>query len=140
MSQNLKDAVKGKKPDRCLVEPDRDENGKVYISERYLKELCEANGQYETPALNNTLYLHYKGFSKIENLEGYENLTSLWLECNGLLKIEGLDHHYSLKMLFLHQNLLTKIENIQHLHNLVTINLSNNQIKVIENLKGMDSL
>ena len=107
MSQKLKDTIQGKKLDRVNVEPDRDENGKIYISERYLLELCQANGQYETPALNNTLYLHYKGFTKIENLEAYENLTSLWLECNGLSKIEGLDHHYKLKMLFLHQNTIT---------------------------------
>ena len=37
------------------------ENGNNIITERYLKELCEENGQYVTPHLNDTLYLHYKG-------------------------------------------------------------------------------
>lgn len=40
---------------------DKDENGNNIITERYLKELCEENGQYVTPHLNDTLYLHYKG-------------------------------------------------------------------------------
>jgi len=38
-----------------------DENGFNKITERYLKELCEENGQFATPHLNDTLYLHYKG-------------------------------------------------------------------------------
>jgi hypothetical protein len=40
---------------------DTDENGFNKITERYLKELCEENGQFATPHLNDTLYLHYKG-------------------------------------------------------------------------------
>ena len=50
---------------------EKDENGKNVITERYLRELCEENGQYATPALNDALYLHYKGFRTIENLEAY---------------------------------------------------------------------
>ena len=81
---------------------DRNEDGKPYLTERYLKELCEKNGQYVNPILNDTLYLHYKGFTKIENLDSYTNLKSLWLESNGIRKIEGLDNLPKLRMIYLH--------------------------------------
>ena len=38
-----------------------DENEMNYVTERYLRDLCEENGQFLTPHLNDTLYLHYKG-------------------------------------------------------------------------------
>jgi hypothetical protein len=41
---------------------DKDEDGHNILTERYLRDLCEENGQFSTPALNDTLYLHYKGF------------------------------------------------------------------------------
>ena len=47
------------KPRKAVM--DTDENGFNKITERYLKELCEENGQFATPHLNDTLYLHYKG-------------------------------------------------------------------------------
>ena len=40
---------------------DTDENGNNVITEKFLRELCAENMQYETPHLNDTLYLHYKG-------------------------------------------------------------------------------
>ena len=74
-----------------VIEMDKDEDGHNIITSRYLKELCEENGQYATPSLNDTLYLHYKGFQRIENLELYSNIKSIWLECNGITKIENLE-------------------------------------------------
>jgi len=85
-------STSNKKELKSLVEMDKDEDGRSYITERYLKELCERNGQYVNPILNDTLYLHYKGFTKIENLEAYSNLKSLWLESNGIRCIEGLQN------------------------------------------------
>lgn len=57
-----------------------------------LKEICLQNNQYEFPELNEKLYLHFKGFTKIENLCEYKNLKTLWLECNCIKKIENLDN------------------------------------------------
>ena len=47
------------KPRKAVM--DVDENDNKIVTERYLKDLCEENGQYATPRLNDTLYLHYKG-------------------------------------------------------------------------------
>ena len=125
---------------RKQIEMEKDESGRFIITTDFLRELCETNGQYATPKLNDTLYLHYKGFEKIQNLEKYENLKTIWLECNGILKIGGLESLTKLRMVYLHQNAIKKIEGLNHLKNLVTLNLSNNQIIKIENLAGCDSL
>jgi len=39
------------------------------LTESYLKKLCEQNGQFTSPALNDVLYLNFLGFRAIENLE-----------------------------------------------------------------------
>lgn len=63
---------------------DMDETGYNVLTERFIRDLCEENNQFLTPHLNDTLYLHYKGFRKIQKLEKYSNLKSIWLECNGI--------------------------------------------------------
>lgn len=55
------------------------------ITPKFLKQLCldPKHGGYSTPHLNEKLYLHFKGITKIENLDEYTGLRSLWLEGNG---------------------------------------------------------
>jgi dynein assembly factor 1 len=79
--------------------PERNEKGSYYITEKYCKELCEYNGYYSTPHLNYNLFLHFKGFSKIENLESFINVRVLYLENNCLHKIENISHMKNLSCL-----------------------------------------
>ena len=56
-----------------------------------IRECCVANGGYRTPCLNEKLYLHFKGYVKIENLEEFSAAKCIWLEANGLQRIENLE-------------------------------------------------
>ena len=92
------------------------------------------------PSLNDKLYLHYKGLTRIQCLDEYTGLRALWLEGNGLSKIEGLDCLKELRTLLLHENALDSIEGLDHLENLDSINLSKNYIRKVENIKNNQKL
>ena len=40
---------------------DKDESGYTVMNEKNLKIVCERDGLYSNPHLNDKLYLHYKG-------------------------------------------------------------------------------
>ncbi len=68
-----------------------------------LKKLCRELKLYNTPELNDKLYLHYKGFVRIENLDEFTGLKVIYLEGNGFTKIEGLENQRELRHLYASQ-------------------------------------
>jgi dynein assembly factor 1 len=105
-----------------------------------LKNMCEEQGQYITPRLNNQLFLNGKGFSRIEALEEYTEVEALWLQSNSIAKIEGIAQMPYLKFLYLQSNLIETIENLQPFKYLVRLDLSGNRIHKIEGLSGLHKL
>lgn len=113
----------------------------VLMTKTSLREIAIINGGYETPALNDRLYLHFKGFRKIENLDEYKNLKALWLDSNGLQRLENLEHLKNLRCLYLQRNLLSSIQiGLEGLHNLVQLDLSENRITIIDGLHCLPHL
>jgi dynein assembly factor 1 len=126
-----------------------------------LKRCALEQGGYETPELNDILYLHYKGYKCVScyfelllvvSLLRYASnhhfrLTALmhnvaYKITNEILgrKIENLNRYMRLKTLYLDSNGLEKIDNIEHLSELRCLFLNKNLIGTIENLGGLSNL
>jgi dynein assembly factor 1, axonemal len=125
---------------RKPAEVPKDGHGQPYISKEYLRALCAEIGLFETPHVNTKLYLHFKGFKKIQGLDEYCNLQALWLEGNGLEGIRGLDKLTQMTTLYLHQNQIPQITGLETMTKLVTLNLSHNRISKVEGLSQCQML
>jgi len=105
-----------------------------------IQDIVKKDGLYRTPALNDKLYLQFRGFQSIQSLEEYTGLRVLWLEGNGIDKIENLDYQRELRTLYLQQNLIRSIENLESCRNIDTLDLSKNYISKIEKLSHLRML
>eukprot|EP01084_Bolivina_argentea_P226033 381878_1 len=113
---------------------------KSEMSPKRLIKICRKKGLYETPRLNDSLYLNYEGFSAIKSLEPYFNIKSLFLEGNFISEIENISHLKYLCGLYLQNNTIKKISNLDGLLEIKSLNFANNQINKIENISHLTKL
>jgi len=106
------------------------------MSKEFLKKMLRSDikNYYTTPYLNETIYLHYKGFDNIENLDEFTGLKVIYLEGNGLRSMEGLQDCKELRCVYLQENLIKKMEGLEELPNLYNLNLTDN---LLENITGL---
>lgn len=103
-----------------------------------LVQVCKANKGYAAPHLNDQIYLHCKGYMKIENLEPYTELKVLWLEQNSIADLSGLAAQQKLVSLFIQNNALITLQKMDApLKNLRILNISHNYLT---SLKGISTL
>ena len=115
-------------------------DGLPVMTKEELVSVALEHGGYSTPSLNDTLYLHFKGYQRIENLDEYTGLKSLWLHSNGFGKIENLGHLPMLRCLFIQTNAIATMENLEGLHSLVQLDISDNNIRHVEGLSSLTQL
>ena len=74
-------------------EQETNEDGSKNLTKKWLRQLFKDNFRkyYRTPHLNEKLYLHYKGFSRMSNLDQFINLKCLYFEGNGCDSLLGLE-------------------------------------------------
>jgi dynein assembly factor 1, axonemal len=60
------------------------------MTKQALLDSCKQHKLYRTPQLNDKLYLNFKGFTSIANLEEYTALRAIFLEGNAIDNLEGL--------------------------------------------------
>ena len=83
---------------------DEEENlNEKRITKKFLKKHLKSDPQqyYGTPSLNDFLYIHYKGFKKLENLEEFTSLKVLYAEGNCFEVIENLEFCANMRSLYL---------------------------------------
>lgn len=105
------------------------------MTKEALLQACKRNSGYAPPHLNDQLYLHCKGFMKIENLEPYTELKALWLEQNCIGDLRGLSAQQKLVSLMINNNALITLQSFDApLSNLRILNISHNYLT---SLKGI---
>jgi len=116
--------------------------GATEMCQQELRKIIDSDRRvyYRTEELNDKLYIHYKGWKKIQGLDGWTGLKAMYAECNAFSKIEGLLNCRSLRSLFLQENCIGKIEGLENCPDLWNLNLSNNFIEKIEGLKHLKNL
>lgn len=126
--QNFQDSTSKRKWDIADLEL-----GGVKLTVQLIKQLCKQHNLFQTPHLNDKLYLHHKGFRTVDTgaLNDYISLKALWLEGNALKNLNGIDHLKELRCLYAHQNLLEDISALHAMSDLRTLNLSQNRLSEI---------
>jgi len=103
-------------------------------------EVCRERKMWGQPQLNTQLFLNYKGFETIENLEDFFNVRALHLGNNNIARIDGLSRMSGLRTLYLESNRIQRIENLESNLELRHINLEGNALRRVEGLSHLTRL
>ncbi|BFI28658.1 dynein axonemal assembly factor 1 [Marchantia polymorpha subsp. ruderalis] len=104
------------------------------MTKDWLVQRCKARGLYQTPYLNDRLYLQCQALCDLQNLEEYTGVKLLYLEENCLESMNGLQPLKQLQCLYLRKNFIKSIDHIDELQFLDTLDISQNYISCLENL------
>jgi len=116
--------------------------GATDMSKQELKKIIDSDRRmyYRSEDLNDKLFIHYKGWKEMKNLEGWTGLKALYAECNAFDRTSGLSQCRNLRSLFLQENCIRRIEGLEGCPLLWNLNLSSNFIERIEGLSQLRSL
>eukprot|EP00284_Hemiselmis_tepida_P006653 CAMPEP_0174929522 /NCGR_PEP_ID=MMETSP1355-20121228/27424_1 /TAXON_ID=464990 /ORGANISM="Hemiselmis tepida, Strain CCMP443" /LENGTH=491 /DNA_ID=CAMNT_0016175735 /DNA_START=211 /DNA_END=1682 /DNA_ORIENTATION=+ len=106
-----------------------------------LQQITKEMKQYNTPSLNDKLYLHFKGWKSIEPcIKEYTGVKALWLEGNGLDALQNLDAMPELRCLYAQQNCITELSGLEGNLLLDSLNVANNSIRTISHISHLTAL
>eukprot|EP00434_Breviolum_minutum_P016515 symbB.v1.2.014557.t1/scaffold1051.1/size143026/7 len=116
--------------------------GATDMTKEEIKKLIDSDRRlyYRSEELNDKLFIQYKGWKELKNLEGWTGLKALYAECNAFDRISGLSLCRNLRSLFLQENCIKRIEGLEGCPLLWNLNLNNNFIERIEGLSHLRSL
>eukprot|EP00448_Togula_jolla_P001478 CAMPEP_0170599674 /NCGR_PEP_ID=MMETSP0224-20130122/16928_1 /TAXON_ID=285029 /ORGANISM="Togula jolla, Strain CCCM 725" /LENGTH=569 /DNA_ID=CAMNT_0010924351 /DNA_START=68 /DNA_END=1777 /DNA_ORIENTATION=+ len=116
--------------------------GSSQMCKQELRKIIDSDRRmyYRTEELNDKLYIHYKGWRKLQGLDTWTGLKALYAECNAFDRIEGLQHCRNLRSLFLQENCIKTISGLETCTELWTLNLSSNFIERIDGLSHLHRL
>lgn len=117
-----------------------EEEEAVPMTKKVILQICAKCNLYQVPELNDVLYLHNKGFSKIRGLDEFTGVKALWLNNNAIARVENLDSLVALNCLYLQENFIEIISGLDKLESLETLILSHNYIEKVSGLEGCKSL
>lgn len=102
--------------------------------------LLTRNHRYATPELNEILYLHHRGITRIRNLQPYRGLRCLHIESNALSRLDGLEELTELTQLYVDGNILENLAGIERLRKLRHLNANDNSLSTLEHVRDHPSL
>ena len=101
---------------------------------KLLENVTEESSIVELAPITEALVLSFNSIGKIENMNGFDNLTKLCLDNNQIEKIQGLSHLKKLRWLDLSFNKIRKIEGLDSMEDLVDLSLYSNKITEVSGL------
>lgn len=112
------------------------------LTKAKIKQILDSDRRiyYRTEELNDKLYLHYGGYAKLQNLEGFTGLKTLYAECNALESVEGLENCLEIRSLFLQENCFRKMTGIGRFKECWSLNLSSNFLEKIDEVRDLPKL